>query len=137
MVPSVSGGSVGQSSGQPSQPTDAIQALREDFRRNLELFYATLKLAPPYHSVEKAIVHLTATLTAMEPAERDRLVSDPALRWARFKAAFIESGLNQKHRGIIASLAKSPLPAEFTKEHRHFLEAFAPGPEKDADARGQ
>lgn len=127
---------MGQSSGQPSEPTDAIQALREDFRRNLELFYTRLKLAPPYHSVEKAVAQLTATLKALDPAERDRIASDPALRWTQFKAAFIESGLNQKHRGIIAGLARSPLAAGLPPEHRHFLGAFASEPEKTANEHG-
>ena len=36
-------------------PTDHTLALREEFRHHLETFYAQLKLAPPYESVEKAI----------------------------------------------------------------------------------
>ncbi len=52
---------------------DAIQVLRDDFRSRLEVFYARLKLAPPYHSVEKAIVHLTASLNALAPEERQRV----------------------------------------------------------------
>lgn len=100
-----------------------IIALRDEFRGHLELFYATLKLAPPYHSVEKAIVHLTAALHAMTPEERALVAEDQARRWACYKAAFIESGLSQKHRGIIAGLARSGktgLPAEY----QPFLDAY-------------
>ncbi len=92
------------------------QAIRDEFREHLAQFYAQLKLAPPYHSVEKAVAHLTASLKAMAPEERARLASEPALKWAQYKTAFVESGLNQKHRGIIAGLARSGktgLPAEF------------------------
>jgi hypothetical protein len=99
------------------------QAIRDEFREHLEQFYAQLKLAPPYHSVEKAIAHLTASLKAMAPDERARLASEPALKWAQYKTAFIESGLSQKHRGIIAGLARSGktgLPAE----HQAFLDAY-------------
>jgi hypothetical protein len=119
---------VENSSGRSGKPTDALQALRDEFRHQLEIFYARLKLAPPYHSVEKAITHLTASLKTMDPAECDRLASDPALRWARFKSAFVESGLNQKHRGIIAGLAKSPLVADLPPEHQHFLDTFTSAP---------
>jgi len=100
-----------------------IQILRDEFRRHLEAFYAALKLAPPYHSVEKAIAQLTASLKAMAPDERARLAAEPALKWAQFRSAFIASGLHQKHRGIIAGLARagrSGLPAEF----QPFLDAF-------------
>lgn len=92
------------------------QAIRDEFRGHLEQFYATLKLAPPYHSVEKAVAHLTASLKAMTPEERASLASEPALKWAQYKSAFVESGLSQKHKGIIAGLARSGktgLPAEY------------------------
>ena len=99
------------------------QAIRDEFRGHLEQFYAVLKLAPPYHSVEKAIAHLTGSLKAMTQEERARLASQPALKWAQYKTAFVESGLSQKHRGIIAGLARSGqtgLPAE----HQAFLDAY-------------
>ncbi|MBM4134293.1 MAG: hypothetical protein FJ245_11035 [Nitrospira sp.] len=93
-----------------------IVALRDEFRGHLEQFYAMLKLAPPYHSVEKAIAHLTASLKAMAPEDRALVAANPARRWAQYKVAFVESGLSQKHRGIIAGLARSGqtgLPAEY------------------------
>ncbi|MFM8551403.1 MAG: hypothetical protein ACKOCD_03695 [Nitrospiraceae bacterium] len=100
-----------------------IVALRDEFRGHLEQFYAQLKLAPPYHSVEKAIAHLTGALKAMTPEERALAAADQARRWACYKSAFAESGLSQKHRGIIAGLARSGktgLPAEY----QAFLDAY-------------
>lgn len=102
-----------------------IQTLRDDFRHHLEVFYAALKLAPPYHSVEKAVTHLTAALKAMAPDERARLAARPDLKWTTFGEAFVGSGLHLKHRGIIAGLAKAggtALPAEY----QVFLKAFLP-----------
>src|SRR5947209_20007426 len=46
---------------------DAVQSLPDQFRRHPTVFYARLKPAPPYHSVEKAIRHLTTALHAMAP----------------------------------------------------------------------
>ncbi|MGH7205614.1 MAG: hypothetical protein ACREI2_05335 [Nitrospiraceae bacterium] len=103
---------------------DAIQVLRDDFRSRLEVFYARLKLAPPYHSVEKAIVHLTAALKALTPEERQRIATDPSRQWALYRQAFVESGLNQKHRGIIAGLIRSRQTGDLTSEYEHFLDAF-------------
>ena len=103
---------------------DAIQVLRDDFRSRLEVFYARLKLAPPYHSVEKAIVHLTASLNALAPEERQRVAADPSRQWALYRQAFVESGLNQKHRGIIAGLIRSRQTSDLTSEYEPFLDAF-------------
>ena len=36
-------------------PNGTIDSLKDEFRHHLETFYAQLKLAPPYESVEKAI----------------------------------------------------------------------------------
>ena len=104
--------------------SDPVQSLREEFRRHLEVFYARLKLAPPYHSVEKAIVQLTTALKAMTPEERSRLASDQVGRWLAYRKAFAESGLNQKHRGIIAGLVKSGQTGDLPEEYEHFLSAF-------------
>jgi len=104
--------------------SDPVQALREEFRHHLEVFYARLKLAPPYHSVEKAIVQLTTALKVMTPDERARLVSDQAGRWLEYRKAFAESGLSQKHRGIIAGLAKSRQSLDLAPEYDHFLSLF-------------
>ena len=103
---------------------DAIQALRDDFRSRLDVFYSRLKLAPPYHSVEKAIVHLTAALKALPPEERQRIAADPSRQWAIYRQAFVESGLHQKHRGIIGELIRSRQTGSLTSDYNHFLDAF-------------
>jgi len=103
---------------------DAIQVLRDDFRSRLDVFYGRLKLAPPYHSVEKAIVHLIVALKVLAPEERQRIAADPSRQWALYRQAFVESGLNQKHRGIIAELVRSRQTGDLTSEYDHFLDAF-------------
>lgn len=108
---------------QPS-PSDPVQVLREEFRHHLEIFYSRLKLAPPYHSVEKAVAQLTAALKAKTAEEQARLVSDQAGRWEEFRKAFAESGLSQKHRGIIAGLATSGRTGDLPEEYEHFLKQF-------------
>ena len=104
--------------------SDPVHTIREEFRHHLEVFYSRLKLAPPYHSVEKAVVQLTAMLKAKTQEEQVRLLADQAGRWAEYRKAFAESGLNQKHRGIIAGLAKSGQTGDLPEEYDHFLSAF-------------
>lgn len=106
------------------RPFDPIPGLRDEFRRHLETFYAKLKLAPPYHSVEKAVLQLATTLKALPPAERDHIAADPELRWARYAEAFTAAGLNQKHRGIILGLARSRQTLDLPKEYDRFLDTF-------------
>jgi hypothetical protein len=110
---------------QTNRPADPTQILCDEFRHHLESFYARLKLAPPYHSIEKAIAHLNSRLKNLEPGERERIAADGPMRWAEFTRAFVESGLNQKHRGIIAGLAGSPLVTILPEEYRHFIETFS------------
>src|SRR5919106_566542 len=98
--------------------------LRDEFRRHLQLFYSRLKLAPPYHSVENALVLLTTILKTLPAAELQRLAADPALRWAYYRKAFVESGLSQKHRGIIAGLARDRRALELPKEFDTLLDLY-------------
>lgn len=108
-----------------NSPTqDPLPFMREAFRRHLEVFYATLKLAPPYHSVEKAILHLANRLKELPASERDRIAADPALRWVEYRDAVIASGLNQKHRGIIAGLAKNRQALNLPPEYDAILSTF-------------
>jgi hypothetical protein len=107
----------------PTQP-DPIQALRNEFRRHLETFYAGLKLAPPYESVEKAIRTFTTTLHALPKEEQAKIFSDPALQWQQFRLAFDASGLAKKHRGIIAGLARNRSAMNLPVEYDHFLNLF-------------
>ncbi len=103
-----------------------VQLLREDFRHRLQYFYARLQLAPPYQSVEKAIAHLTTTLKALPPEEQEQISTDPSRKWTLYGVAFVESGLNQKHRGIITSLIRSKKLSDLPEEYSFFLKAFLP-----------
>jgi hypothetical protein len=108
--------------------SDPVQTLREEFRQHLEVFYARLKLAPPYDSVEKAIARLTAKVKALSVDEQQRLLADVPARWQAYRAAFVESGLHLKHRGIIAGLARKGQTTGLPDEHRAFLEVFLSKP---------
>ena len=109
----------------PRSPIDAVQTLRDEFRHHLEVFYAQLKLAPPYHSLEKAIATLGGQLKQMETKEIEHLLADPALRWGQYRQAFVASGLNLKHRGIISRLRQGPLPENLPQVYEHFLKTFS------------
>jgi hypothetical protein len=104
--------------------SDPLQFLKDEFRHHLEVFYAQLKLAPPYESVEKAIRTLTTTVHALPKHEQARIVSDPALQWQQFRHAFEASGLVKKHRGIIAALARNRVAVNLPIEYDHFLSLF-------------
>lgn len=105
-------------SGEPSQ------ILKEEFRRHLEIFYARLKLAPPYESVEKAVRTLTSAVHALPKDEQARIVADLVLQWQQFRRAFETSGLVKKHRGIIAGLARNRAALNLPAEYDHFLNLF-------------
>lgn len=104
--------------------SDPIHELREEFRTHLETFYAVLKLAPPYESVEKAIRALTTALQALPRPEQSRIAADSVLRWEQFRQAFESSGLNKKHRGIIAGLARNRASLNLPSEYDQFLSLF-------------
>lgn len=109
----------------PTAPTtDPTLMLREEFRLHLEVFYAQLKLAPPYESVEKAIRSLTTLVHALPPGERARLDTDATARWQHFARAFESSGLNKKHRGIIAGLARNRSSLNLPAEYDQFLNLY-------------
>ena len=108
----------------PQPIADPLQTLREEFRRHLEIFYAQLKLAPPYESVEKAIRTLTTALHSLPKDEQARIATDPTLQWAHFRHAFEASGLVKKHRGIIAGLARNRSALDLPAEYDLFLSLF-------------
>ncbi|MEQ1795379.1 MAG: hypothetical protein ABL970_14450 [Nitrospira sp.] len=111
---------------EPTVPShDPLQHLREEFRAHLEIFYARLKLAPPYESVEKAIRTLTTAVHALPKDEQARIAADPALQWQQFRQAFETSGLVKKHRGIIAGLARNRAALDLPPEFDHFLGLFS------------
>jgi hypothetical protein len=105
---------------------DASRLLLDEFRRHLEVFYARLKLAPPYNSVEKAVLHLSRSLATMTPAEQQRLLTDSARRWRQYQDSFAQSGLARKHRGIIMGLVRSGT-VDLPDEYRPWLELFEAG----------
>lgn len=107
----------------PTTP-DGFQALKTEFRHHLETFYAGLKLAPPYESVEKAVRTLTTMVHGLPIEEQTRILADPSLRWRQFQRAFEASGLAKKHRGIIAGLARDRSTVRLPAEYDHFLELF-------------
>ena len=110
---------------EPTAPqTDHTLALREEFRHHLETFYAQLKLAPPYESVEKAIRSLTTSVHALPPLERVRLTTDATARWQQFRQAFESSGLSKKHRGIIVGLARNRSSLNLPAEYDQFLSLY-------------
>jgi hypothetical protein len=84
-----------------------IIAMRQEFRRRIETFYAELHLAPPYDSVEKALNHLTSALKVMPPEEQSALSARPDARLRAYTEAFAQAGLPQRHRGIIIRLIES------------------------------
>ncbi len=103
---------------------DQIQSLKDEFRRHLETFYAQLKLAPPYESVETAIRALVTSLHALPPADQSKLLADASSRWLEFRKAFDSSGLSKKHRGIIAGLARDRRALSLPPEYDAFLSLF-------------
>jgi hypothetical protein len=113
-----------QNSGVGHNPLDLMAA---EFRQSLQLFYGRLQLAPPYESVEKALRQLTVSLKALPADERQRILSDPKLRWVHYRQAFIDSGLNQKHRGIIAGLAQRRSTLGLPPEFDEFLDLYVRG----------
>ncbi|MGC3975263.1 MAG: hypothetical protein QM771_12900 [Nitrospira sp.] len=100
------------------------RSLRDEFRRHLDVFYSRLKLAAPYDSVEKALGTLTTTLKALPPEELQHVGMDQTQRWAHFRQAFVDSGLIQKHRGIIAGLARSGAPLDLPPEFDPLLDLY-------------
>ncbi len=114
---------MGEDTGRQLGP-GSIESLREEFRGHLTLFYSRLKLAAPYDSVEKALGTLTKTLTSLPPEELHRVASDRSQRWTLFRAALVDSGLNLKHRGIIAGLAQSGTPLDLPEDFEHLLSLY-------------
>jgi hypothetical protein len=111
-----------------SKPTHRIPdhtlVLREEFRHHLETFYAQLKLAPPYESVERALRFFTASVHALPPLERAQLTTDAGARWQYFCKAFESSGLSKKHRGIVAGLARNRSSLNLPVEYDQFLNLY-------------
>jgi hypothetical protein len=85
-------------------PSKLRSQLEADFRQRVTLLYRSLQITPPYHSVEKAVLALRDTLTALPEPTLRATATDPASLNALFTQVFIDSGLAKKHRGIINKL---------------------------------
>ena len=108
--------------------SDSIHILRQEYRAHLERFYACLNLAPPYHSIEKAVQHLSNTLRTKPETFLETLLEDPQKRWPLFEEIFQASGLSRKHRGIIIQLAKAHSISASGEESLRFLRVFTDVP---------
>lgn len=97
--------------------------LEADFRRRVTLFYRSLQITPPYHSVEKAMLALRETLKTLPEPDLRAAAADPSPLNALFTHVFIESGLAKKSRGIITKLL-TDRPDLLAPECRPFAEAF-------------
>jgi len=100
------------------------QTLLNELRQNLAAFYAALKLAPPYDSVEKAIRCLSTLFKTKTVEEQEQLLGNDSLRWKLYVQALIDSGLHTKHRGIITELARTDDLGRFPESVRYLLEPF-------------
>lgn len=97
--------------------------LEAEFRQRVTLLYRALQITPPYHSVEKAQLALRDRLKVLpEPDLRAAAAGSSSLD-SLFSRVFIESGLAQKHRGIITRLL-ADRPELLPPECRPFLDAF-------------
>ncbi len=103
---------------------DNHQALLSEFRENLEAFYAELKLAPPYDSVEKTLRCLSDLFKAKTAEEQAQVLGDDALKWQLHVRAFVDAGLHKKHHGIITGLARTDALEQFPESLRYLLEPF-------------
>jgi hypothetical protein len=110
--------------------SDSITRLRQEFRVHLGEFYTHLNLAPPYHSIEKAVQHLSNTLRTKPEEFHQELLHDASKKWAVFQEIFLASGLQKKHRGIIQHLALSSSYSAVSSESLRFLRNFADAPQQ-------
>lgn len=93
--------------GSSIHPEPNVQSIREEFRAHLETLYSHLHLAPPYHSIEKAIQLLANTLRTKPTHFHQSLKTDANFKWDFFREMYTASGLHRKHRGIISNFMKT------------------------------
>ncbi len=108
--------------------TDPVHQLREDYRTHLQTFYTQLNLAPPYHSIEKAVQHLANTLRTKPETFLQALIENPQEKWSLYEKIFKASGLSRKHRGIITQLALTTTLSSSNEEALRFLRVFTNSP---------
>jgi hypothetical protein len=113
------------------EPTSSASAaeirsrLEADFRHRLTLFYRSLQITPPYHSVEKAILAIREELANLQEPALQATVADPIALGAFFTRVVIDSGLAKKHRGIIMKVL-ADRPELLAPDCKPFAEAFRP-----------
>lgn len=105
-----------------------IQTFLKEFRENLELFYQCLQLAPPYDSVEKALACLATRLREQTADEQHQMAHTETMKWKIYLEAILESGLNKKHRGIIAGLLSGQDLTFLPESIRYLKEPFLAAP---------
>ena len=98
-------------------------SLEAVFRERIAIFYRALQVTPPYHSVEKAMLALRDIMSPLEISALQGLSGDEAALGALFTRVVRDSGLAQKHRGIIQGLLRNP-QTELPKECRPFADAY-------------
>lgn len=101
-----------------------VKAFTTELRENLELFYQCLQLAPPYHSVEKALACLATRLQNQTTEEQQQMSLENTMKWKIYLEAIIESGLNKKHRGIISGLLREQDLTFLPESIRYLKEPF-------------
>ncbi len=105
-----------------------VKTFTTELRENLELFYQCLQLAPPYHSVEKALACLATRLQNQTTDEQHQMSHEDTMKWKIYLEAIIESGLNKKHRGIIAGLLREQDLTFLPESIRYLKEPFLTSP---------
>ncbi len=99
--------------------------LEADFRRRIGLFYRSLQITPPYHSVEKAVQAIHDALGNFQKPVLRAIAADPTALDALFTQVFLESGLAKKSRGIIMKVL-ADRPELLAPDCKPFAEAFRP-----------
>ena len=97
--------------------------LEADFRHRVTLFYRSLQITPPYHSVEKTMLALRETLKNLPEPDLRAAAADPVPLDTLFAHVFNESGLATKSRGIITKLL-TDRPDLLAPECQPFAGAF-------------
>jgi len=97
--------------------------LEAEFKRRVTLFYRSLQITPPYHSVEKALLALRETLKHLPETDVRAAAADPSPLNVLFARVFIESGLAKKNRGIITKVL-TDRPDLLAPDCRPFADAF-------------
>ena len=103
--------------------TEIRVSLEAVFRERIAIFYRALQVTPPYHSVEKAILALRDVMSALDLPALQGLRADEASLGALFAQIVRDSGLAQKHRGIIQGLLRNP-QTQLPQECRSFADAY-------------